>query len=338
MTGMNVSGDISRNTEGYFSKQFLKRAQVNMLLERFGQIDAQGMNNTRTRNWRRYESLAHADSPLAEGITPSAKQILFTDYQAILEQYGDVVQISDVVMDTHIDPVMNQMTPVMAEQAAETIEKSRYYVLRGGTNVFYANNAAGRDSVNATVSRGDLRKIYRTLRRNRAQEISEIQKSSPDYGTESIGRSFVGICHTDLESDLRNVSGFVPVEKYANISDSMPGEIGKIENIRFMTSPLYEPFFAAGASGTTYLSNGAVPVSSANADVYPILIFGRDSYGIVPLKGKKGVELFVVNPKPVQGDPLAQRGFIGWKAWQGSAVLNQMWLVRYEVAVTGNPT
>ncbi len=42
----------------------------------------------------------------------------------------------------------------------------------------------------------------------------------------------------------------------------------------------------------------------------------------------------VVNPKPAAGDPLAQRGSVGWKAMQTAIILNDLWMARAEVAVT----
>jgi N4-gp56 family major capsid protein len=68
--------------------------------------------------------------------------------------------------------------------------------------------------------------------------------------------------------------------------------------------------------------------------VYPILYLARDAYGIVPLKGKAAITPMVVNPKPSDSDPLAQRGHAGWKAMQTTIILNDFWMVRAEVACT----
>jgi N4-gp56 family major capsid protein len=45
----------------------------------------------------------------------------------------------------------------------------------------------------------------------------------------------------------------------------------------------------------------------------------------------------VVNPKPSDSDPLAQRGHVAWKSMQKAVILNDAWMVRVEVAVTANP-
>jgi N4-gp56 family major capsid protein len=74
--------------------------------------------------------------------------------------------------------------------------------------------------------------------------------------------------------------------------------------------------------------------TGTSADVYPILYVARDAYGIVALKGMFAVTPMVVNPKPSDSDPLAQRGHVAWKAMQTCSILNDAWLVRCEVAAT----
>jgi N4-gp56 family major capsid protein len=71
-----------------------------------------------------------------------------------------------------------------------------------------------------------------------------------------------------------------------------------------------------------------------NADVYPVLYLASDAYGIIALKGAFAVTPMVVNPKPSDSDPLAQRGHVSWKGMQTAAILNDFWMVRAECAAT----
>jgi N4-gp56 family major capsid protein len=109
----------------------------------------------------------------------------------------------------------------------------------------------------------------------------------------------------------------------------MEGEIGSIEQVRFLTSTVIAPFAdAGGAKGAMRSTSGT------SADVYPILIFARDAFGIVPLKGKSAMTAMVVNPKPAPSDPLAQRGTVGWKLWTATVILQDLFMARLEVAAT----
>jgi N4-gp56 family major capsid protein len=65
------------------------------------------------------------------------------------------VEITDIIVDTHEDPVLQEATAVSSEQAAKTVETLRYNVLKACTNVFYANSVASRDLVGTAISRAD---------------------------------------------------------------------------------------------------------------------------------------------------------------------------------------
>ena len=336
MSNLTTYGDISPRTAGHATKDLLERGQPMAILERFGYFDPQGKNKTKTRKWRRYEALQPATTPLAEGVTPAGSAINFTDIEVVLQQFGDFVSLTDVIQDTHEDPVLKEMMQVLAEQIVETIELVRFNALKAGTNVFYGGTGTTRATVNGTVSRGQLRKIKRTLKRNRAREIADVIAPTAKVATEPVAKAYFAVGHTDLDSDLQNVPGFVPVEKYAAMTKVMDGEVGKIEGIRFVLTDLFEPWQEAGAYGSTFLSGGID--ATGNADVYPLLVFAKDAYAIVPLQGANAITPMVNNPgKPVQGDELGQRGSVAWKGYQATAILNDAWMARYEVAATANP-
>jgi len=332
-------GDISPRTAAFAAKKLLERGQHIMVFERFGQMDPQGKNKTKTRTWRRYESLQRASAPLAEGITPAGQQLTKTDIIATLEQYGDMLPLTDVIEDTHEDPVLNQMMGLVGEQSAETVEEIRINVLKGGTNVFYANGVASRALVNSPAVRGDFRLIYRSFKRNKAREITEIIKASAMIATESVMPAYWAIGHTDLDADLRGLTGFTEVKNYADSSKSLPGEIGSMDQIRIILTGMVDPWLAAGLTGTTLLSNGAAVSATAQADVYPILVTARDAYAIVPLQGSNAITPIVLNPNnPAPGDPLGQTGSVAWKTYQTAAILNEAWFARLEVGATANPS
>lgn len=337
MPEITTYGDISPRTAAYAAVQLLERGQYLLVTERYGQSKPLPKKHTQTVKFRRYESLARAAAPLAEGITPAGQKLTKTDITAILQQYGDLVTITDVIRDTHEDPVLQEAVDIAGEQIAETIETIRIAVLRAGSTVFYANGVASRALVNSTVKAGDLRLVVRYFHKMKARTISKIVSASAMISTEPVAPAYFAMCHTDLISDLRDTPGFVPIEQYSNSDKTQPGEVGKIETIRFVCTPLFEPFLASGVSGTTFLSNGVAPSAAAAADVYPIIIVAENSYGIIPLQGEGAVTPTVINPTPTKSDPLGQRGSVGWKTWQTACILQQSWLARYEVACTAKP-
>ena len=338
MGNINKYGDISPRTAGYAARKLLERGQYDMVIERFGQAKPLPKHKTKTLKFRRYEALARADAPLAEGIPPAGRKMTKTDVECTLEQFGDLVELTDVIVDTHEDSVLSEYMDICGEQAAETIEVVRIAVAKAGTNVFYANSAASRAAVASPLTRGDLRLIYRAFRKQKAKLISKIVKASSKISTEPVAPAFFALGSTDLDSDIRNLEGFVPVEQYSSSDRGLPNEIGKIENFRFILTQLFEPWSAAGLTGTTYLSGGTAVSATACCDVYPLLFFAQDCFALVPLQGEGAVTPYVINPTTVShSNPLGQSGFVSWKTYQTACILNQNWLARCEVASTATP-
>jgi len=332
---VNTAGDIGDRTNGFAVANLLQVGQYDMVMERFGQIDPQGQNKTRTRKYKRYHSLPRATAPLAEGIAPAGQQINSTDITVTLEQFGDLVWITDVIADTHEDPVLKEMTKRCGEAAAETKEVNRISVLKGGSNVSYAAGVASRALVNSPALVNDLRRSHRAFKKNKAREFTEIIGATAMVSTEPISRGYFALGNTDSLSDLKQLDGWVPVAQYGSSMKALPNEYGAIEEFRFILTPLFEPWEAAGLAGTTYLSGGVKVSGNTACDVYPIILLARDSYAIVPLQGKKAVEFGVKNPgERTVANPLGQLGFVSWSFWDGTVILNQLWVDRLEVAAT----
>lgn len=337
-------GDISPRTAAYVVVELLKRGLPYLTLEKFGQVYVVPNNATKVAKWRRYflsgatgaagDGVATsafytplATTALVEGVTPTGKKLSNVDYSVTLQQYGDFTTITDVVEDTHEDRVLQQAIEVLGESAAQTIETLRYNVLKAGTNVQY-NNGAARTDVNTAPTIAKQRAATTALNRQNAKKITSIVSSTPDFNISSIEASYIGLAHPDLETDIRAMSGFIPTKNYGTTTP-WENEIGAVEQVRYLTSTIFAPFTdGGGAKGAMRSTTGV------NADVYPILILARDAYGIVPLKGKDSIKPMVVNPKPAPGDPLGQRGTVGWKAWSATVILQDAYIIRWECAAT----
>lgn len=324
-----------------------------LIFEKFGQAKPIPANSTQSIKFRRYfldqsfitnggkynpmdyfqnsGNMNPTVKVLTEGQTPNATSLKSEDISATLTQYGDLVSITDVIMDTHEDPILREVTAIMGEQAAVVIEKTRFNVLKAGTNVFYANGSA-RNAVNtAFTGSGGLaiqRKVVRQLKRNLAKPITSVIRSTAAYATQNVNAGYVAVCHPDCEGDIRGLTGFVSVENYGSMP-SWDNEIGKVEDVRYIMSTVMEPWMNAGGAAGSMITTGGT-----SADVYPILFFAKDAYGIVPFKGASAVTPIVVNPKPCESDPLGQRGHVGWKAYQATVILNEAWMCRVETAAT----
>lgn len=343
-------GDISPAVAAYSVVRMLKRALPFLQIEKFGQTYVLPTNSTQTAKFRRYflsgstgsagsGSGAYfypvATTPLVEGVTPAGSTLSNQDYTATLAQYGDWVPLTDVIEDTHTDNILQNITDILGEQAAISVETLRFNVLKAGTNVFYANNVAGRSTIASAIAIADQRRVTTALNRQNAKKITQVVASTPDYGSASVEAAYMAICHPDLDTDIRAMPGFKPVADYGPHTSPFEGEIGSVEQVRYLSSTVFAPFAGTGvvtASAPTLRSSDSG--TGDKVDVYPILYFARDAFGIVPLKGKSSMTPMVVNPKPAAGDPLGQRGSVGWKLWTTTIILQEAFLGRLEVGAT----
>jgi N4-gp56 family major capsid protein len=352
MVAITSYGDISPAVAAYSVVKMLERALPLLHLEKFGQTYPLPTQSTQTAKFRRYYLQGAAGSagpdatgnvgsnpffipistvPLVEGVTPSGSLLANYDYTVQLAQYGDFATITDVIVDTHTDPVLAQMTEILGEQAAVTVENLRFNVLKAGTNVWYQANVAGRTTVAGPITLTDQRRVTTGLNRQNAKKITKVVASTPAFNTTSVEAAYVAVVHPDLESDIRNMVGFIPVAKYGPHTSPWEGEIGAVEQVRYLLSTVIVPWQNAATSVTVTSQRST---GGSYPDVYPVLIFGRDAYGIVPLKGKSSMTPMVVNPKPAPGDPLGQRGTVGWKLWTGTVILQDAFMARLEVTAT----
>lgn len=349
---LTVYGDITPRQAAFSVANLLTRAMPYMMIERFGQAYPIPRNNTKIAKFRRYFMAGATGSnsgnagtfgvplaitPLTEGVTPAGSKLDNKDYTVEMDQYGDFLSFTDVIEDTHEDmpALLREMTDILGEQAAHTVETLRFNVLKAGTNVFYANGTV-RSEVNTSITLGMQRRITRSLKRQNAKPITSMVKSTVNYNTQPIEAAFIALTHPDVENDIRDLPGFISVKQYGGSVTAMEGEIGSVEDVRYIRSTVFEAFEDAGDVATGG-GSPAVPVLSTtgtDADVYPVLFLARDAYGIVPLRGRDSVQVMVVNPQPTNVDPLAQRGTAGWKTWNATVILQDAFLVRAEVAAT----
>lgn len=328
---INTAGaaGISQRTNVYAEREMLRHAMPTMVLEKVGKALQMPKNKSDTIKYRRPIPFPVATTPLVEGVTPSGVRFEYEDVQATLKQFGNLAVITDVIEDTHEDPVLKDMSMMMGENIGATMEQLNFGVVRGGTNVFYANGVI-RSSVNTPISLAKQRAVTRALKAQKATKITRRLAPTQAWGTKSVEAAYVAIAHTDLESDIRNMTGFKPVTDYGTFSPISEFEIGSVEDVRYILTPDLAPFADLGGAKGSMVSTGGT-----SADVYPVMYFGQDAWGFVALRGSGSVEPSIIPVgQKTKDDPLAQRGYVGWKTWWSAIRLNELWMARLEVAAT----
>jgi N4-gp56 family major capsid protein len=308
-TQTTATGTLAPTIQTYYDKKLLARLVENFVHLQFGQKRPISRMAGKTIDFRKFSALAAATTPLTEGVTPGGNAITITNITATPLQYGDFIEVSEVLDMVAIDPVLDEMADVLGEQAQRTLDTVARDILVAGTTVQYANGKASRITVaagdNMTVS--EIRKAVRTLKRNNVKPLD--------------GGEYVAIVEPGTTYDLQSDTKWEAASQYAGSKQIFSGEIGKLYGVRFVESSLAKKFAGAGA---------------ASVDVYATLVIGKDAYGIVDIAGSANVQN-IVKPHGSSGtaDPLNQRGTTGWKAMFTVKILEQLAIVRIEHTVSG---
>jgi N4-gp56 family major capsid protein len=305
----------------FYDRQMLEKAKPHLVHTWFGQVRDIPMNASAQIKFRRYSLLNAATTALTEGQTPSGSALSTTDVSATVSQYGDFITLTDDLLTQTEDPLILEMNDILGQQAGNTFDQLCRDVLVAGTSVQYASSATSRVTVSPTMkmTAAEVREAVRTLKENNALKITSMIAPNANIDTVPVNACYVGVVHPDTTMDLKADPEWVPVENYPVQSDVMPGEVGKIDEVRFVETTNAKKFSAAGSTGQ---------------DVYATLIFAANAYGVTRIAGKALQTITKPLGSAGTGDPLDQRSTHGWKGYFVAKILNDSFMLRIEHSTT----
>lgn len=270
----------------FIADELLMIAKKNVVFQQLGEKAKLPPGDSKTFQFNRYERLSLPVSTLTEGTPPASTNMALTIVQAVADQWGAYIAISDVAQLTIKHPLLSVAIELLGYQAAELVERQIIAVLFGGTNVTYGGTATVRSGL-ATASTDSMTDAV-------AQKVVSHLRSRGAYPYES--QNYVGVIDPQMEQDVSQASNtaFVYASAYSNVKQLLNGEIGMWRGVRWMTSNFIQSItgFAApsvtasGSSGTFasanyrvtilyldvntnqfagYAQNSAVSVSSTNS-------------------------------------------------------------------------
>ena len=135
---LNTTATMSKEMKTFYEKRLIDQAEPRLVHDQFADYYPVPQNGGKTIEFRKYDSLPKASTPLTEGVTPNGQALNVTTITSDLHQYGGWTPLTDVLQMTAIDNNVVQATRVLASQAGRTMDSITRDVLAGGTNVIYA--------------------------------------------------------------------------------------------------------------------------------------------------------------------------------------------------------
>lgn len=226
-TGNNLSPEMKT----FYEKQLLRTAQANLVHDQFGQKKPIPKGGGKTIEFRKFSPFGKA-TVLTEGQTPTGKKLDVSTITATVAQYGDYVEISDMLHTTAIDNVLVEATTLLGDQAGVNLDAVTRDVITAGTNVIYAPAVASNGTETAISSRASISKLSKL----RPKDIRIAAAKLKRVNAKTFDGYYIGIVHPDVECDLTGNSDWIDVHKYAATEEIFKGEIGKYAGVRFVRS------------------------------------------------------------------------------------------------------
>ena len=301
---------MSAEMKTFYEKRLIDQAEPALVHDQFGDPYPIPANGGKNIEFRKYDSLPKATTPLTEGVTPDGQTMNVSTVTAEVKQYGGWVPITDTLQLTAIDNNIVQATKIIASQAGRTLDTIVRDVLAGGTNVIYAPKIGEGGAETPVTSRATLDATCQLTSDLIARAATQLKAMNAD----PIGTSFVGIIHPYVTYELRRDPDWIDVHKYAQPDEIYNGEIGTLHGVRFVETSEAKIWKGAGCP--------------AGLAVFSTLILGAHAYGSTEIEGG-GLE-HIVKQRGYGDDPLNQRASVGWKAHKTAERLVEQYMVRIE--------
>ena len=300
---------ISQNE--YWSKRILamiKLEKSNFVFSQLGnEVTIPLHEGTKTFTARRYNHLPYDNSgkhKLTEGVAPTALKPEAHKVSGVVNQYGVVMEETDVAADVHFDNIKNIYQPELARHASEVRERNIIDSFTDASEYFVGVG-------NTTVDNIDASDVVTF------KDFSTVALSMTNYnrrGHRKYNGKFVAVMHPNVMNDL--LDDPVLVNKLL-----VPGnENGPIKQGTLAKYMAYGMYFTDSLICPVKANTGSV-------NVYTSYVLGQDPYMIISL-GSSNVKFFDTGFTADKADPLAQKATFGYKMWTGAKVTDPMAITR----------
>lgn len=192
---------------------------------------------------------------ITEGTNPTAVTWGATSYSTGQNQFGILIQVSDLLMHASAIEVVDEASKSVNDALARMVDSAIQNVVNSGTNgVIYAGGKTSR----TTLGAGDLitqNEMTRAVKMLRSANAAGVQPYSGDY--------FAAVIHPQVMADLMSSTssgGWMDAGRYTSVDDILKGTMSSFRGVRYLESSWVNYF------------NSTVPV-------FPTTVVGQDSFG-----------------------------------------------------------
>lgn len=284
--------------------------------------------------------------------------------EGTVHRLGFFYEFTDEALTFDTDAALLQHMGREAMEAAYLIQEDMIAMelINGAGHKYYTGAATslatmdGEGATKSVVTYKDLQRLAMTLKEAKAPNRLRASRGSRIVASEIIGSGFALFVHYDLENQLREMTdnfgnpAFMPVEKYAQSTSTLTGEIGNIGQFRIISVPRMPKFNGAGtmdagkdseyrtSAGRTVAMGGYgtnVDVGENYYDVYPMMAIASEAFTCLGFQasnmgGKGNFNMITKMPGAATAnaatDPYGESGFTSIKWTHGMLIERPEWV------------
>lgn len=260
------STTTAQDQEKYLAAKLLERSYLRLVAASICDKDNLPQGNGLTGYMIRYNRMNVPTSPLTEGVDPSYSNFTTGQVTVTMDQWGDVMVVTDVAKLTTKHPLMSQIMELLTENAQRVVDREVQLVWLAGTNVQYGDSTvttrraitSGMKLSDTIISRANV-----TLQDAGAPERggpSGVDVSSGQKTGNFGGQNYVAVGGPQVIQDIMQTGtsfgSWVSVATYNVKMDLYNSEVGTWLNVRWVKTN-FVPKFTMLGNNTEAVTSGA---------------------------------------------------------------------------------
>ena len=215
-----------------------------------------------------------------------------------------MTELSDDVIITVQDQTSNEVADMLAQNMASTYDKIVRNMLVATSAQIDCLNGVNGNAI-TEVSTTDLEIAIDYVTSNNGKKLSPNQEGTNAFGTAPVWAAYWMVISTELRTDFKNLSNFLPTAQYPRQQSVLESELGSCDEVRLvMTSEAYKD-------------------TTVSPPIYANMLFAANSYGRIMIDDQSMA--MIIKPLGAGQDPLDQRQTMGWKGRLGAVILDDSW-------------
>ena len=271
-TGTDLAGGeavkLDNHVRVVYSKEIEFKAMPVMRFVQFAKVKTElGTQPGLTIQMMTYNNLKKGGA-LTEGVRMQTQSLSSTMKSITVGERGNAISVSELALKASFTDIMADATTLLSRDVALTLDVELRDTALTAPNVIYGRASASAPKISNRLD----------ITSENGMSVATIKDAVEILATNNTpkfeGAYYICFVHPHQSRVLRDDPAWIEASKYGNPEQLFTGEIGRIDDVRFIETTL----MCNGAVGTDDPAYKEELVSNDGTKVYQSVLFGEDYY------------------------------------------------------------